>query len=350
MKRLLFPVFALVLMVVSGCASAESEGGDSADSGSGSSDNKITIAWYPNESGGDLKAAREGIGQMIEEATGKEVEHKTTTDYIIAIEAIANGNADVAYMGAQGYIEANNKNENVQPIAVSSGESGTLDDAKYYSWLAVKNGNEEAYQQDGEYSIDNIAGKKFSFVSNSSTSGFKVPSAGIVSHFSAQEKYSDLAQEDLLKGGDFFSQVQFGGSHQGSAVNLLTGKAEIAAFCDVCVANYVENVEGEHNKAGATYEVTKDAAEPFSNLAGERFTLINSTPVLNAPFAMNTESLNEETQQQLVKAFTSDETANNENIFVPEDSQDNALFYKSAKERFIQVEDSWFDPIRELSK
>ncbi|MCI5494394.1 MAG: phosphate/phosphite/phosphonate ABC transporter substrate-binding protein [Lachnospiraceae bacterium] len=31
------------------------------------------------------------------------------------------------------------------------------------------------YQTDGEYGIDNIVGKRMSFVSNSSTSGFKVP-------------------------------------------------------------------------------------------------------------------------------------------------------------------------------
>ncbi|MGP4069522.1 phosphate/phosphite/phosphonate ABC transporter substrate-binding protein [Halobacillus sp. B29] len=354
MKKLFLSVLTLMFLTLVGCASSETSGegtsGSESDSGSGSGDDTLTIAWYPNESGGDLKEARQSIGKMVEEATGKKVEHKTTTDYIIAIEALANGNADVAYMGAQGYIEAHKKNEDVKPLAVSSGESGTLKDAQYYSWLAVKEGNMDNYKNGEEFSIDNIAGKSFSFVSQSSTSGFKVPSAGIVSHFSEMDKYSELTQEDLLKGGEFFSQVQFGGSHQGSAVNLITGKTEVAAFCDVCVGNYVENVEGEHNRPGAVYSVAEDAAEPFSNLAGERFGLISVTPVLNAPFAMNTNTLSEDTQKTLVDAFTSDETANNEEIFVPEDSSDNALFYTTGKERFVKVEDSWFDPIRELSK
>lgn len=35
------------------------------------SSEEITMVWYPNESGNDLKAARDEIGKVIEEATGK---------------------------------------------------------------------------------------------------------------------------------------------------------------------------------------------------------------------------------------------------------------------------------------
>ncbi|WP_158737122.1 phosphate/phosphite/phosphonate ABC transporter substrate-binding protein [Alteribacillus sp. YIM 98480] len=339
-KSLFFAATALSLLVSAGCGDAESSGA--------SEDDTITIAWYPNESGSELEKAREGIGDLVEEATGKTVEHETTTDYIVAIESIVNGNADIAYMGAQGYIEAHDKNENVVPLAVSSGESGTLDDAMYNSWLSVKDGNEGPYEDGDGYSIDNIVDKKFSFVSNSSTSGFKVPSSDIVTHFSEKEEYSDLTQDDLLEGGEFFSEVLFGGSHQGSAVNLLTDKADVAAFCDVCVENYVENVEGEENSIGAVYQVSEDAADPFQSLSGEKFKLISVTPVLNAPFVMNEETLSEDTQSELVEAFTSDETANNEEVFVPEDT-DEGLFYKTDNERFLEVEDDWFEPIRELS-
>lgn len=333
-------MFLFVLVAIAGCSSSGA---------ATEKDDTLTVAWYPNESGSELKVAREEIGAMIEEATGKKVEHKTTTDYIIAIESIANGTADVAFMGAQGYIEAHKKNEKVLPLVVPSGESGTLEDAVYHSWLAVKQGNEEQYKENGEFVLDNIAGKTFSFVSTSSTSGFKVPSAGIVSHFSKQDEYKDLTAEDLLKGGEFFEKVLFGNSHQGSAVNLLSEKAEIAAFCDTCVANYVELADGDHNKAGAVYKVKDDAAQPFDTVTGEKFVLLTDTPVLNAPFTVNTETVSEKDRNALVEAFTSDEVANNEKIFVPEDSEKAALFTSTGKERFVKVENSWFDPIRELS-
>lgn len=355
MKKVLLFMVALAVMVLTACGSSTDTGSEKTGSqlSSSAEDGKdtLTIAWYPNESGADLKDARDEIGHLIEEATGKKVEHQTTTDYIIAIEAIANGNADLAFMGAQGYIEANNKNENVEPLVVPSGKSGTLDDAVYYSWINVKKGNEEEYKDGDGYSIDPIVNKTFSFVSNSSTSGFKVPSAGIVAHFSKQDEYKELTAEDLLEGGAFFSEVLYGGSHQGAAVNLLNDRAEVAAFCDTCVNNYIELVEGEWNRPGAVYAVKADAAEPFNTVSGEQFVSISVTPVLNAPFVVNTETVSADVIAMIKQALITDKVANNEKIFVPADNGFTGLFSKSedGDERLVEVEDAWFNPIRELS-
>ncbi|MCM3762211.1 PhnD/SsuA/transferrin family substrate-binding protein [Alkalihalobacillus oceani] len=340
MKKSLLYVLTLVLLFIAGCSSSGTSGQDS-----------ITIAWLPNESGTDLTETRDEIGRIIEEQTGAEVTHQTTTDYIIAIEAIANGNADMAYLGAVGYIEAKNRNDQVHPLVVPSGESGTLDDAIYYSWLAVEVENADEYKNGDEFAIDNIEGKRFSFVSNSSTSGFRVPSTGIVDYFSEQPGFEDLTPDDLLEGGDnhFFSDVLYGGSHQGSAVNLLSGNVDVAAFCDTCVNNYVELVEGEENRPGSIYRVREDAVEPFNTVSGKEFILISVTPVLNAPFVINGDNIDEEMQAKLLEVMTSDEVANNERIFAPADSDISGLFSKTADERLIEVEDAWFDPIRELS-
>ncbi|MBP2078376.1 PhnD/SsuA/transferrin family substrate-binding protein [Oceanobacillus polygoni] len=333
-----------VLVMLAACSGGTASGED------GEVDDVINIVWYPNESGNDMKSSRDEIGRVIEEATDKEVEHHLTTDYAIAIETLVNNNADVAFMGAVGYIEAKNGNDAVEPLVVPSGESGTLDDAIYYSWLAVNVDEQDNFKVDGEFSLDTIADKPFSFVSNSSTSGFVVPSSGIIEYFSEQEEYADLTGEDLMEGGPLFSQVLFGGSHQGSAVNLLNNSVEVAAFCDTCVESYVELVEGEANTPGSVYRVKDDAAEPFNTVAGSEFVLMSVTPVLNAPFAANLDVLGQEDFDTLQELFSSDEIANNEQIFVPEDSGESGLFFKSGEERFIPVEDSWFDPIRELSE
>lgn len=345
MKKItLFMLSFAILVLFSGCSSLVNSAKD---------DDTLTIAWLPNESGADLVEAREEIGKIIEKKTGKKVEHQTTTDYIVAIEAVANGNADIAFLGAQGYIEAHNKNEKVLPLVVSSGESGTIEDAVYYSWLAVQKDNENQYKNGDEFVIDNIQGKRFSFVSNSSTSGFKVPSNGIVNYFNKKEAFKNLKTEDLLEGGKdkFFSEVKYGGSHQGSAVNLLTNKVDVAAFCDTCVNNYVEKAEGEVNKPGAVYKVKQGAAEPFNTVVGKEFSLISVTPVLNAPFVINTGTVSQELHKLLLEVMTSDEITNNEKIFVPKDSKTSGLIpKKSGKERFVKVEDAWFNPIRELAK
>lgn len=340
-RRWKFPLIGLVsAMMLVGCNDKEGE------QATATTDEPLVVVWYPNESGSEMGPSRDAFGKLFEEATGREVEHKLTTDYAIAIETIASGNADVAFMGAQGYIEAKNKNDAVEALVVNSGESGTLDDAKYFSWLAVPKDKANDYKLGDDFSMDATKGKSISFVSTSSTSGFKVPASAIIEHFSE----ADLTEEDLMEGNAIYPNVLFGDSHQGSAVNMLMGRTDIAAFCDTCVDSYVEVVEGEENKPGSVYRVRDEAEPPFTVHQGDEFTLIQVTPVLNAPFVYNRDVLSEEEAQKLLDVLTSDDTANNTEIFLPEGQEGTALFNKTANERLVEVEDSWFDPIRELSK
>lgn len=345
-KMLTFMLSLSLVAVTAGC-------GTSAQSGTKEVKTKdtITIGWFPNESGADMKVSRDEIGKVVAAATGKKVEHKTTTDYTIAIEAIASGSADMIYTGAQAYVEANAKNKKVQPLVVPSGESGTLDDAVYTSWLSVRKGDGDAYKVGSIYSLDNIAGKKFSFVSNSSTSGFKIPSGRILTYFTKKDKYKSLTVDDLILGGKdkFFSDVLFGGTHQGSAVNLLTAKADVAAFCDTCVANYIELSAGKDNTPGAVYKVKQGAAEPFNTLVGKEFEVISATPVLNQPIVINTGTVSAEDTKKIKDALTSDAVTKNPLIFIPKDSKEPGMFkQKTGKEKFLSVDDAFFNPIRTL--
>jgi len=349
-KRLLALGMCVILgaSLLTGCGSEK--GGDK--SASAGKEKDIVMVWLPNESGDGYKASRDAIGALVEKATGKKVVHKLTTDYAISVETMANNKAAIGYLGAQSFVEANKKNPKVLPFVVNSGASGTLKDAVYYSWLAVNKGDEDQYKKDGKYVIDNIQGKRFSFVSNSSTSGFKVPSAGIVSYFGKMDKWKNIKVADLLEGGPdkFFSEVLFGGSHQGAAMNLLNKKVDIAAFCDEIMNNYITLVSGELNATGAVYKIKDGAAEPFNGMIGKEYVVIKSVPVLNSPMVMNTSMLTKEEQEKLVTVFTDPAVANNPAIFVPEGSKATGSFKRTKNECFVKVENSWFDPIRALSK
>ena len=311
----------------------------------------ITIVWYPNESANDYQSARDEIGKMVEEATGRKVDQKLTTDYTIAIEALASGAADIgAVMGAVGYIEAKNKNPQVDVLFVNSGASGTLDDAIYYSWLCVNKDKADNYKDGGNYSIANIQGKKMSFVSNSSTSGFKVPTNNIMEFFKKTDAWKDINIDDMVEGGSnaFFSEVLFGGSHQGSAFNLISGKADIAAFCDTELAPYADVKEGPENKVGSVYAVKPDAVAPFDTVRDKEFVIISLTPVLNGPFAYNPKNLSEDEINSIRNKLTSEEAANNPNFFYGPDDDVFGFFKKTNNERFIPANDSWYNPIREM--
>ena len=341
-------VTILMLSLIAGCGSTTSSSLDAQAEVKDPS--TITVAWLPNSAVEECKETRLAIDTVIEKASGKKVEDNLTTDYSIAVKDLASGKAQLALLGGESYVEAHGKNNKVVPLVVNSGASGTLVDALYYSRMLVKKGNEDQYKSGAGFALDNIAGKKMSFVSISSTSGFIVPSAAIISNFSKQDKWKTLKTEDLLQGGSskFFNQVIFGGSHQLSLVNVLTDKADIAAVNNVDVASNVELSSGKDNQPGAIYTVKKDAAEPFTKLAGAQFVVIKSIPVMNGPIAINTAALSQKTIEAITKAFTSNETTKNPSIFVPKDSKAKGLFY--APQHFLTVDDAWYQQIRDLSK
>mgnify|MGYP003586289876 CR=1 FL=1 len=344
-KKILVALMAGVLGVslLAGCGNDSKKAADS---------KTITMVWLPNESSEGHKNAREELGKIIEQATGKKVEHKLTTDYAITVETIANNKAALAWLGPQGYVEAHNKNAAVMPVVVPSGPSGTLEDAVYYAWLAVNKGQEGEYKKGDSYAIDNIQGKSFSFVSNTSTSGFKVPSSSIIKQFSSNDKWKNLKAADLMQGGKdkFFQEVMFGGSHQGAAINLLSGKVQVAAFCDEVLNPYVQVVSGKPNAVGSVYAVKQGAADPLSKYVGKEYVIIASTPVLNSPIVMNTKMLSADEQAKITAALTAKTTSDNKQIFVPKGDKFVGMFIKTKNEQFVKVEDSWFEPIRALSK
>lgn len=130
-----------------------------------------------------------------------------------------------------------------------------------------------------------------------------MPTNTIISHFADD----NLIVDDLLEGGidAFFSEVLFGGSHQGSAFNLLSGKFDVSAFCDIELAPYATCTDGTPHEAGSVYTINADASAPFDTVQGQTYTVIQSTPVLNGPFAYNGDTLSPEDVKAIQELFTS---------------------------------------------
>lgn len=333
---------------MTGCTAGGTATGAEATKSTGTADasGPLTMVWLPDNSSSDLTASRAAIGAAIKAACGREADLLTTTDYNVAIEAIASGNAQMALLGAEGYVQANKKNSSVQAAFTNSDEDGTLTGACYYSRICVLKENADNYKSGSSYSLEKVKGGSFSFVSATSTSGFKVPSSSIVSEFGLS------GSDDLLQGGKFFSEVLFGNSHQGSAVNLLSGDADAAAFDDVDVDMYLDLKSGEANAVGSVYQVKANAEAPFDTVRGKEFTIIAATPVLNAPICFNEDALPEEDRKKIVEYFCSDKVANDKQIFIdPDDETAKGIFEKdSEKTCFVEVTDAWYEPVRKLEQ
>jgi phosphonate transport system substrate-binding protein len=336
--------------LLAGCAedtpaNADTGANNNASAGEPTKDTSpITVVFLPDNSSSDLTASRDAIGEAIKAACGRGADLMTTTDYNVAIEAIASGSAGMALLGAEGYVQANRKNASVQACFTDSDGEGTLDGACYYSRICVRVEDADAYRSGSGFTLAPLEGKSFSFVSATSTSGFKVPSAAIVSEFGLD------SNEVLLESGAFFSDVLLGGSHQGSVVNLMSGDADAAAFDDIDVDMYLDLVSGEANMPGAVYKVRDDAEEPFDRVQGKEFIILSSTPVLNAPFMFNEEVIAKEDRDAIVAYFCSAAVADDSRIFKdPDDENAKAIYTKSSEKKcFVQVTDAWYEPIRRL--
>lgn len=326
--------FALCLSTVLVCSCSKTE------------QKPLKMVFYPNESGESMKDARAAFQAILKEAVGREVEILTTTDYNIALEALVSGKADMAYVGAEGYITAHKRNSAVIPIATNSGPSGTLDDAKYYSFIGVQRQAADIYKKaDGSFDLSLLQGKRMSFVAASSTSGFVIPARVLAAVFSLDNT------DDLILSDKIFSKVLFAGSHQGSQVNLFRGDADAAAFAIPQTIGVYELLEGEAYRTGAVYRVTEGADEPFTSFAGSEITVIRSIPVLNAPITVNTNTVSAADIKKIQDALTSDKTANHPGIFNIKDSGKKGIYPKySEKTRMVAADDAWYDELRNAAK
>jgi phosphonate transport system substrate-binding protein len=314
----------------------------------------LVFVWLPNDSVPESQETRTAVGKLISDALGgREIVNKLTTDYNIAIEAIATNNAAFGMFGAMQYLQSHSKNPKIVPLVTNSGASGTMSDALYHSRICVRTTDAPQYQDGQSYSLDKIQGKRFAFMSNSSTSGFVFPSTGIVAFFSKKSAWSTLTPNDLIEGGEdkLLSQVVFGGSHQGSAAALLTERVEAAAFDDIDLVPYVNLLSGKESTPGAVYEVKKGAEAPFDTLAGKQFTVIWSVPVINGPICANQNLVTADELKKIVAAFCSDSTARNTSIFAPPDYKrpnKYGLGKQTGNVRFLPVTDATYQGVRDM--
>jgi phosphonate transport system substrate-binding protein len=128
---------------------------------------------------------------------------------------------------------------------------------------------------------------------------------------------------------------------------MLTGNADVAAFCDTELAPYTELKSGDDNTVGAVYAIKAGADAPFDAHAGKEFVVIACTPVFNGPNAYNPKNLSADEIKKIQDLFTSDEVANNEIIFYDADIEGAfGLYKKASSSRYILTTDSWYDAYR----
>ena len=122
----------------------------------GKKNDTIKIVFLPNETNDSLKKSREEFARVVQEATGKKVEIVTTTDYNITVENIISGQSQIAYIGAEAYLNARQRTKDIEAVLTNAGESGTLEDARYYSFIAVREEDANQYRSGDGFDLKKI--------------------------------------------------------------------------------------------------------------------------------------------------------------------------------------------------
>ena len=294
-RLLALPTVLLSAAVLTGCTSASGD--------AGSEKEKLVFAAVPSESSQSLESAFEPIGEVLEEATGREVEFQTATDYASVIEGQRAGQIDLAAYGPLSYVMAKDSGIDLQPAASPADEE---DETPTYQALAY-------VTQDSDIeSLDDVAGSRVCFVEAASTSGYLVPAQG-------------LSEAGIDAEGDV--EATMAGSHDSSLLSLESGQCDVAFAHDAMLTTLER-----------TGQIEADALEP----------IWESEPIPADPIAMNLDTLDEETAEQVRTALT--EKANKPAMVeagICEDEESCEL-PEETEWGYVGVEDEHYDLIRRV--
>jgi phosphonate transport system substrate-binding protein len=227
-----------------------------ADMPDGSKEHPLRVMMIPADTGtNDTTKDYEPVFNGITKNYGIHFDIKIGSSYAAVVEGICNNQADIAWLGAFTFGQANEKcGVDLLAVDVKKGES------VYYSGLFTSKAS-------GIKNVGDVKGKSVAFGSPNSTSSFNFPVAMLIAN--GVDPVKDL------------SKVIIAGSHSASLAALAEGKVDVAA------ASY--NSFGKAVKKGA---IDPDKFQPLSK----------SQPIPNPPMAMN-KNLSKELKDKLRTAF-----------------------------------------------
>lgn len=271
--------------------------------GSADTGETITFAAVPSESSASLSTSFEKITDLLEQETGATVEFQNASDYAAVIEGMRAGQIDVASFGPFSYVIGKDSGVNMEPV---SSPTNDPDEPPAYTALAY-------VREDSDIeTADDLRGKTVCFVDAASTSGYLVPMKGLVD--AGIDMDNDITQ--VLAGG-----------HDASLLSLDSGNCD-AAFAHDTMLNTLE---------------TSGQVEPGSLRA-----VWESEPITEDPITVNYDSLGQEQGERIAQIIR--EKANKPALVEAGvcESEADCVLPEEIEYGFVPVDDSDFDPIREI--
>lgn len=201
---------------------------------------ELEIAIIPWVNSTEQQDKIQQLEEYLKQELHQPVKIQLTKDYETAVDLLVKGKVEVAYLGPLSYVQAKQQNPNLEPI-VAHIEKST--GRPWYTSVIVVN------SQAGINTLEDIKGKRFSFVSPSSTSGFLFPSAEF--------------KKSGMKPDQDFSQVQYSGGHDKNIIALAEGKVDAIAVNKSVYIEAVKQNKLPENKYKTIWESDPIPNSPF---------------------------------------------------------------------------------------
>ncbi len=166
------------------------------------------------------------IAALLAEHTGYEIQPVQITNYQQGVELIANGEVELAALGAGGFVAAEQLNPDITMLVTELywNEAQTERISSYTSRIITLSARDDIAE------LADLAGLRFGFVEEESTSGFVVPNF--------------LMQQQGIDYETFFEEVFFLGTHENIIDAVAAGSVDAGAVYDEMV-NYGQTQHGD---------------------------------------------------------------------------------------------------------
>lgn len=167
---------------------------------------RLNIAVIPHRSSPAEQKKIERLTDYLQTSLGLPVKVSLTEDYDTSISLLVQGKVEMAYLGPFSYVKAKEQNPNLEPIAAHIEKSTGR---PWYTSTIIVN------TESGIEKVADLKGKRFGFVSKSSTSGYLFPLA--------------YFQENGLNPERDFTEIIYAESHDHNTALLAEGKVDAIA-------------------------------------------------------------------------------------------------------------------------
>jgi phosphonate transport system substrate-binding protein len=201
-------VLAGALLLIAGC------------NASGPSRQTLRLSMIPTTDPGKMLREGQPLIDYLEKETGMKVEMTIPTNYAAVVEAIANDQVDIAYLGGFTYVQAS-KRAGVIPLVQRD------QDQNFHSLFIT-------HPDSGINSLSDLAGHTFAFGDVNSTSGHLMP-----------EYFMREAKVDA----EVISKATYTGGHDGTALAVANKRVDAGALDETVYQKMVQDGKLDAAKA-----------------------------------------------------------------------------------------------------